>query len=195
VSWARIALTHEFLGHFEAADEAIDRSLAMGTTGIGILTLETQRAPERIAAARSLAERATARHPRHPDIALYLTVDLLLQGDIESAERSLDALPGPLPWRLQSASTALRARMRLQQDRIDEALALLSDWMDRYPRDTTSVAVLLEIWSSLGRPDDATMIERLQAARSRLHPPGLTARIEQTLQQLEADAPEEAGAN
>jgi thioredoxin-like negative regulator of GroEL len=151
--------------------------------------------PERIAAARSLVERAVSRHPRHPDLAFYLTVDLLLQGDLESAEESLDSLPEPLPWRLQSSSVALRARMRLQQGRVDEALALLSDWMDRYPRDTTSVAVLLEVWNRLERPDDATMIMRLQAARSRLHPPSLSAQIEQTLQQLLARAPVGAGSN
>jgi len=195
VNWARIALTHEFLGHSDKADEALDRSLDLGSAGIGVLTVETQRTPERIAAARGMAERAAERHPRNPDVALFLTVDLMLQGDIESAEQALDALPGPLPWRLQSASVSLRARMRLQQQRVDEALELLGDWMDRYPRDTTSVAVLLEIWSRLGRPDDATMIRRLESSRSRLHPPPLAARIEQVLKEIHERAPSEPSAN
>jgi tetratricopeptide (TPR) repeat protein len=195
VSWARIALTQEFLGKTAEADESLDRSLDKGAAGMGFLPLETRRAPERIAAARSLVARAAERHPRHPDIAFYLAVDLLLQGNLDDAEDALDSLPAPLPWRLRSSETALRARIRLQQGRVDEALEMLGGWMDRYPRDTTAVAVLLEIWARLERPDDETMIARLYAARSRLHPPALNAQIEQTLQQLLARAPLEAGAD
>jgi tetratricopeptide (TPR) repeat protein len=195
LNWARIAVTHEFLGQSDEADGAIDRSIDMGPAGVNSLTIETQRAPERIAAVRNLAQRAAQRHPRNPDLALFLTVDLLLQGDTEAAEQALEDLPGPLPWRLQSATTVLLARIRLEQERVDEALGLIGDWLDRYPRDTTAVHVLLEIWSGIGRPDDATMIARLRASRSRLHPPGLANRIEQVLKLLEERAPVEDGAD
>lgn len=191
-SWARIALSYEFIGQSNKADDAIDNSLVLGSAGIGLIQLEVHSAPERIAAARNLMQRAAARHPRDPDVALFLAVDLLLQGDVEAAEQSLDNLPGPLPWRLRSSSTAVRARGRLKQERVSEALDLLAEWMDRYPRDSQAVAVLLEIWTRLGQPDDETMASRLEAARSRHHPPGLTAQIELTLQELRARAPDEA---
>jgi hypothetical protein len=182
--WALIALEDESLGKQDEADAAMDRSLAMGAAGIGYLPVEIHRAPEKIAAARDLVERAAQRHPRNPDVAWYQSLDLLLQGDLDAADLALDRWPAPLPWRLESVQVALKARLRLMQGRDDEALAMLSGWLDHYPRDTSAIAVLLEAWTRLGRPDDATMIERLQAARSRNLPPALSEQIDQTLETL-----------
>lgn len=163
--WARLALGYAVVGRRADADRCFDASLARGTSGLGALAQETLLHPERVAAARSLRSAAAIRHPRDPDLALSVVVDLMERQQFAEAEAAVDVLPDPLPVRLTSDALAIGARLMILQGRVDEGLQLLFARLDVYPFDPPALGVLQETWARLGRPPDEVMQQRLLVAR------------------------------
>lgn len=187
---ARVALAHEVAGAAGDADRELSASLDLGPGGLSILRRDAATDPARAAAAGSLVARAAERLPDDPDLRLFLVVDRMAAGDLAGAQADLDALERPLPGRLESQEAALRARLLVLQDRVEEGLGLLRARLDEEPSDAFALGVLLETWHVRRQPAADELAARLRAGLRRLADPLLRAQAEATLRELEAGAPE-----
>lgn len=179
--WARVALTYANLGRADDAERCFDASLQQGPDGLGALAQETLLHPELLAAARSLRRRAAVGHPADPDLGLTLVIDTMEQGDFVAAARALEALPQPLPRRLEADVHALGARLMILQGQVEAGLASLFERLDAYPLDPPALGVLQETWAKLGQPSDQEMLRRMLIARN-----SIDARDSRTLARIDA---------
>ena len=186
-AWARLALAYAAVGRASAADRCLDLSLLLAPDGLGALAQETMVHPEHLAAARSLRRSAALRHPADADVGLTVVIDLMEQGHLVEATRSLHDLPRPLPERLIADVHALDARLMILQGQVDEGLSKLYERLDAHPLDPPALGVLQETWARLGQPGDEEMLRRLLIARRYVDPrDGTTlARLDAILDELE----------
>ena len=183
-SWARLALVAEYMGQSERADLAMDRSIDRGPDGRHALVNEVAFREERGAAARSLRVRTAERHPGHPDSALAVVIDQMIEGDFETAERGISELPAPVPGRLASEVYALKARLELLQGEDAAGLEILRYQLQRNPTDGYALEVLLESWAVRNVPDDEETDALLRRTWRALRPGQLRTRIEQVLTEI-----------
>jgi len=186
-TWGRLALGYEFRGRPDRADACLDLSLGRGPAGLAAIQDEVGLQPERLAAARSLARRALARHPGHPDLVLGQAADLMTRDELERAATVLAAAPTPLPARLVPLHDVLEARLAILDGRVDEGLEKLGTVLDRAPAEGPALAVLLETWKTRGRPAPEEMARRLEAAWPHL-PPQARPQIEALIDELRSRA-------
>jgi len=187
-AWARVALALEAAGEPSEADRALRAALDLGPVGLSILRREALTDASRSTSAHRLVERAARDQPGHADLQIYLLVDRIADGDLQGAQAALDALPAPLPERLRPEQTALRARLLVLQDRLDEGLDILRARLADEPADPLALAVLLETWYLHRQPAADELARRLHAARPHLRDPQLARQVAATLAELEPPA-------
>ncbi|MHC5210036.1 MAG: hypothetical protein ACYTG2_04900 [Planctomycetota bacterium] len=190
-AWARLAAAREFLGESALADEAVDRSLDLGPSGLLALREVGLVEPEKRAATSVLIERARDRHPGHPDLMLQLVFERLADEDIAGADAALEALPATLPRRLRSDIDLVRARVDVmadQPERTTRALERLRARLDGRPGDALALGILIECWRLRGKPSDDEMRLRVTWAQARIENPMIAQQLGAVQAELERRA-------
>lgn len=191
-SFARLALAQEQAGDRDRADRLLDRALSLAATpALQILGLIGLQRPELAPAGRALRARALERPPRRPALQLAVAMDQLETGDLDGCQASLARLPDGLPRQLVPDREALAARLAIRQGDLDGGLARLLARLDERPLDGPALMALQETWRLHGRPDDATLAERLWRARRALPADAYQdrAELDALLDQLEPAGP------
>ena len=188
-AWARIAAADEFLGKREAADAAMESSLDLGPAGLVALREVASREPQRQAACDALIERARARHPDHPDLALQPVFRALAAQDPAAADRALAELPEPMPERLQGNLELLRVQADILAGRTDAALAVVRARLDDDPTDPQALLALIGCWRLRQMPSKDEVRLRLSWAAGRVPEP-IASQVQALLHELSATAPD-----
>lgn len=187
-AWARIAAADEFLGRREPADAAMESSLDLGPAGLVALREVAAREPQRQAACDALVDRALARHPTHPDLALQPVFRALAAQDPAASDRALAALPEPMPERLQSNLELLRVQADILAGRTDAALAVVRARLDEDPTAPQAVAALIACWRLRQVPSKEEVRLRLSWAAGRVPEP-IASQVQALLHELSAETP------
>ena len=188
-AWARLAASLEFLGHPEQADAALEHSLDLGPAGLVALREVAAREPQRQAACDALIDRARARHPGHPDLALQRVFRALIAQDAVAADRALAELPEPMPERLQPHVELLRVQADILAGRTDAALAVLRARLDDDPTDAQALGALIGCWRLRHVPSKEEVRLRLSWAAGRVPDPAIGAQVQALLRELSAEPP------
>jgi hypothetical protein len=185
-AWARIAAAQEFLGQPEPADASMESSLDLGPAGLVALREVAMREPQRQAACDSLVDRARARHPAHPDLALQPVFRALMAQDAAAADKALAALPEPMPERLQPNVELLRVQADILAGRTDAALAVVRARLDEDPTDAQALGALIACWRLRQVPSKDEVRLRLSWAAGRVPDPAIGAQVQALLRELSA---------
>jgi len=188
-AWARIAVAQEFLGQSELADASIENSLDLGPAGLVALRDVMTREPPRQAACDALVDRARARHPSHPDLALQPVFRALMAQDPAAADRALADLPAPMPERLQSHVELLHVQADILAGRTEAALAVVRAHLDDDPTDPQALGALIACWRMRQVPSKEEVRLRLSWAAGRVPDPTIGAQVQALLRELSAETP------
>ena len=189
-AWARIAVAQEFLGQPEAADGSMEKSLDLGPAGLVALRDVVAREPQRQAACDALVDRARARHPGHPDLALQPVFRALMAQDPAAADLALAELPDPMPDRLQANVELLRVQADILAGRTDAALAVIRARLDDNPTDPQALGALIGCWRLRQVPSKEELRLRLSWAAGRVPDRMIGAQVQALLRELSAETPE-----
>jgi len=169
--WIELGQLQIRLGDYRGAYDAFSHAHELDRSNVDVLAALAQIAlmSRDINLASDQARSLSLVAPDHPVVALVRGFVAYASGDLDKAEADADGLLATTPN--NSFARVLKARILIQKDRTDEAIALLEEQHRAVPQDAGAIRALSIIYRLRG---DWRNLARVQWDAHRLDPKDLT---------------------